>query len=221
MPKRGRRDTAASSQQQELPEEVLCGVCLSIFVDPCTLPCGHTWCERCLREICCRPAARCPACRAHILSLASVNIQFRQLLQRCFGEAVRARRERLPPDDMPLCNGGFEGVAIGRLLDVGKLLGLPGGLPLDTGLMARWLEYEFPPYAHEVVMNVGVHSRPIALEDIVRTLRSIPENAWQEGRSYYWEGVLVPASGIVMDRAASCIAARRIISEARATGDRT
>ena len=195
MPKRGRRDTAAS--MASLPEEVLCGVCLSIFVDPCTLTCGHTWCERCLREICCRPAARCPACRARILSLASVNIQFRQLLQRCFGEAERARRERLPPNDTPLCNGGFEGVAIERLLDVDKLLGLPGGLQLDTGLMAHWLDCEddVPPYAHEVVMKLGVHGRPIALEDIVRTLRSIPENAWQEGRSYYWEGVLVPASG--------------------------
>ena len=122
MLKCGRPNTAAT-----LPEEVLCGVCLSIFIDPCTLTCGHTWCQRCLREICSPPAARCPSCRARILSPPSVNIQFRKLLQRCFGEAERARRERLPPSDTPLCNGGFEGVAIERLLDVDKLLGLPGG----------------------------------------------------------------------------------------------
>ena len=192
MLKCGRPKPAAT-----LPEEVLCGVCLSLFIDPCTLTCGHTWCERCLREICSRAAARCPSCRARILSPPSVNIQFRKLLQRCFGEAERARRERLPPSDTPLCNGGFEGVAIERLLDVDKLLGLPGGIPLDTGLMAHWCPCtgNVPPYAHEVVLTLGVRGRPIALEDIGRTLMSIPENAWQEERSYYWEGVWVLAGG--------------------------
>ena len=67
MPKCGRPNTAAT-----LPEEVLCGVCLSIFVDPCALPCGHTWCEQCINtwlencdgfEVPHRRRGKCPVCK--------------------------------------------------------------------------------------------------------------------------------------------------------------
>uniref|UniRef100_A0A3P8RVG2 Uncharacterized protein n=1 Tax=Amphiprion percula TaxID=161767 RepID=A0A3P8RVG2_AMPPE len=40
-------------------EDLTCSVCLSIFTDPVTLPCGHSFCRQCVTEV-----HSCPHCRA-------------------------------------------------------------------------------------------------------------------------------------------------------------
>ncbi|XP_051806204.1 nuclear factor 7, brain-like isoform X2 [Acanthochromis polyacanthus] len=40
-------------------EDLTCSVCLSIFTDPVTLPCGHSFCRQCVTEV-----HSCPQCRA-------------------------------------------------------------------------------------------------------------------------------------------------------------
>ena len=96
-------------------------------------------------------------------------------------------------DEMPLCGGGFDDIAVARLRDVNKLLGIDGGVALDTGVIAHWLppdpDEDNPPYDHEIVVAIGVSGRPITIEDVARALLSIPRDAWQQGRSYYWEGL--------------------------------
>ena len=103
--------STAVMQQPELPSEVLCSVCLSIFIDPVTLLCGHTYCGLCLREFWDRSTvARCPECRAHIPFIPAVNFQLRSLLELSYGQAEQARREErrlaegigaLPPPTNP------------------------------------------------------------------------------------------------------------------------
>ena len=52
-----------------------------------------------------------------------------------------------------------------------------------------------PPYDQEIFVTVGVSGAPVTLEDITRALLSIPGDAWQQGRSYYWEGVVLSPDG--------------------------
>ncbi len=36
----------------ELEEELRCSLCLELFTEPRTLPCGHTYCTMCLQDVC-------------------------------------------------------------------------------------------------------------------------------------------------------------------------
>ena len=94
---------------------------------------------------------------------------------------------------MPLCGDGFGNIAIRYLLDIQTLVGIDGGLVLN-----RILEHSDPcdmfpgpPYEHEIFVNVGSSGVPITISDVSRALMSIPHDAWQRGRSYYWEGVVL------------------------------
>ena len=91
-------------------------------------------------------------------------------------------------DESPLCSGGFDGIDIEHPMGVHKLLGIDGGVALDTRIIDHSYYYmEDPPYDHEIVVTVGVSGSPITLEDITRALTAIPRNAWHTRRSYYWK----------------------------------
>ena len=91
--------------------------------------------------------------------------------------------------EMPLCSGGFDRVDIARLMGIDKLLGIRGGIALDTGVVDHYTSGDDGPYDREIVVLIGTLNRPTTIEDIARALRSIPNDAWQQGRSYFWEGV--------------------------------
>ena len=93
-----------------LPADVLCPICCDIFLDPTTLPCGHTFCQGCLADSAAhaarsRTAPRCGTCREPLPKRrpgeGAINFQFRDLLQRCYTEAERARRAEAQPAAPP------------------------------------------------------------------------------------------------------------------------
>lgn len=47
----------------EVADELTCWVCFGLFADPCTLPCGHSFCRACAQGVLGR-SALCPFCRA-------------------------------------------------------------------------------------------------------------------------------------------------------------
>ena len=75
-----------------------------------------------------------------------------------------------------------------------SLLGLRGGLILDTGIIGHWTDGT-PPQPTEVVVRVGEVGRLITLADVQDALESIPVDAFQPGRSYVWEGITVSLGG--------------------------
>ncbi|OCU02429.1 hypothetical protein XELAEV_18008193mg [Xenopus laevis] len=51
----------------DLREELTCSICLSLYTDPVTLPCGHNFCQGCIERLLCTQEGfggySCPACR--------------------------------------------------------------------------------------------------------------------------------------------------------------
>ena len=131
-------------------------------------------------------------------------------------------------EGLELCatfDGGVPSSSVDRLEGVRSLLGLRGGLMLDTGVIAHW-SCETPPQLTEVVVRVGQPGRglsafgappkaasalgappkaasalgappkaAITLADVQDALESIPIDAFQPGRSYVWEGITVSLGG--------------------------
>lgn len=66
-----------------LSEDVLCAVCAEIFVEPCTLHCGHSFCQLCLAALWNSNRTKsplqlcCPVCRQPWVNFPGVNIQLR------------------------------------------------------------------------------------------------------------------------------------------------
>lgn len=78
-------------------ESFTCGVCLDIFVDPCTMtPCGHSACKRCL----ClwldhqHGTALCPICTG-VISHAALSYSLKAATEHSHGNRVAARRGEL------------------------------------------------------------------------------------------------------------------------------
>ena len=94
-----------------------------------------------------------------------------------------------------LASEGFENINVGALFDVQKLLGLDGGIVLDTRVIAHACpSAQLPPYEHEIFVIIGVNGTAVTLADVTTALRSIPRDAFQRNRSYYWEGISLNSS---------------------------
>lgn len=69
--------------ENPLSDDILCAVCAEIFVQPCTLHCGHSFCQLCLAALWNSnrnksPAyLHCPICRQPWVNFPGVNIQLR------------------------------------------------------------------------------------------------------------------------------------------------
>ena len=66
-----------------LSEDVSCAVCAEVFVEPCTLHCGHSFCQLCLSAVWKSSRHKspmqlhCPVCRQPWVNFPGVNIQLR------------------------------------------------------------------------------------------------------------------------------------------------
>ncbi|XP_078690066.1 E3 ubiquitin-protein ligase TRIM63-like [Branchiostoma floridae x Branchiostoma belcheri] len=83
-----------------LEESLSCGICLQPFTRPKILPCGHTFCEECLREAA-KGGLRCPTCRVRVplkggVEALPTNYQVAEMCQK-FSELAAARAR----DDTP------------------------------------------------------------------------------------------------------------------------
>ena len=93
--------------------------------------------------------------------------------------------------DSPECCGGFGNIVVRNLLDVQTLLGIDGGVTLDTSILHHYSHDEpRPPYEHEICITIGANGVPIALSDITRALMSISRDAWRKGEKPRFGGHL-------------------------------
>ena len=56
-----------------------CPVCLNVHVDPCTLSCGHTFCQDCLAHMWKSNKKICPVCKETWKVLPSISFDYRYM----------------------------------------------------------------------------------------------------------------------------------------------
>ncbi|KAE8697115.1 NAC domain protein [Hibiscus syriacus] len=80
--------------KDKLREELSCAICLDIWFEPSTTPCGHSFCKKCLRLAPDKCGRRCPKCRQLISNGRSctVNTILWNTIQLLFPKDVEARK---------------------------------------------------------------------------------------------------------------------------------
>ncbi|KAI1974272.1 hypothetical protein LOZ51_006707 [Ophidiomyces ophidiicola] len=89
-----------SDIKQAANDELDCQICLALLVDPCTTPCGHSFCQRCLGRIL-NQSDLCPICRRRVsqnLYLGPQNLRLSNLLSTFFSLRLAERREAIRED---------------------------------------------------------------------------------------------------------------------------
>lgn len=105
-PSRRSKKNEPKKQKRELQavlnlSDVTCGVCLSLLIEPVTLPCDHSLCHSCYLSVRAECNLTCPNCRLYIGGYCrktardknAVNEKFWARIQTEFPEQVKARME--------------------------------------------------------------------------------------------------------------------------------
>ena len=75
-------------------DDMDCMICMKLFYDPVTTPCGHTFCRPCFQRTL-DTHSKCPMCRRVFYGGFDlpVNIALKNILERCFPEEYETRKE--------------------------------------------------------------------------------------------------------------------------------
>ncbi|XP_006886429.1 PREDICTED: tripartite motif-containing protein 65 [Elephantulus edwardii] len=78
----------------QLEEKLACAICLGLYRDPATLPCGHNFCMACIRDWWAHEVRECPECRQPVPEGTELrrNVALSGLV-----ELVRTEQGRDPP----------------------------------------------------------------------------------------------------------------------------
>uniref|UniRef100_A0A3Q2PEV1 Uncharacterized protein n=1 Tax=Fundulus heteroclitus TaxID=8078 RepID=A0A3Q2PEV1_FUNHE len=74
-----RGDARAKSERTTPRQDLACSVCLTIFTDPVTLPCGHSFCRQCITKVL-NMEQHCPQCRTAV-ALEATSLATSLILQ--------------------------------------------------------------------------------------------------------------------------------------------
>lgn len=93
-----------------ISEEFLCSICLDVFTEPVSTPCGHNYCRACIsRYWSSRAIIQCPLCQETFLTAPKlrVNTAFRDMLEKKTKQAGADGGSPAGPGDVPcdLCQG--------------------------------------------------------------------------------------------------------------------
>eukprot|EP00405_Crypthecodinium_cohnii_P024159 CAMPEP_0206488404 /NCGR_PEP_ID=MMETSP0324_2-20121206/42386_1 /ASSEMBLY_ACC=CAM_ASM_000836 /TAXON_ID=2866 /ORGANISM="Crypthecodinium cohnii, Strain Seligo" /LENGTH=408 /DNA_ID=CAMNT_0053967409 /DNA_START=30 /DNA_END=1253 /DNA_ORIENTATION=- len=79
-------------EEEEIPTEFECTICMRLLLDPVTVGCGHTFCKACVQQSL-GYRSLCAVCRAPIVSGQGVNILVRNMVESRFPNALARRKQ--------------------------------------------------------------------------------------------------------------------------------
>lgn len=93
---------ADADDEEEVPNEFECIICMKLLLDPVTVSCGHTFCRECLeRSLGYR--GFCALCNAPIVMGQNVNVLIRGIIQerypKALGKRLREQEDELLDDE--------------------------------------------------------------------------------------------------------------------------
>ncbi|XP_067905264.1 tripartite motif-containing protein 16-like [Heterodontus francisci] len=95
----------AASHQFLLEEELACAICLELFTDPVTIPCGHNFCMKCIKSYWDKDlnvkTRSCPKCRESFLHKPHLckNIALCEVVEKISKPENIAQESCIDPDD--------------------------------------------------------------------------------------------------------------------------
>jgi len=81
---------AEVEEEEAVPEQFECSICMKLLVEPVTVACGHTFCRSCLEQSLGYRSV-CAVCRAPITSGQGVNVLIKSLIATQYPRALRQR----------------------------------------------------------------------------------------------------------------------------------
>nr|XP_005299199.1 LON peptidase N-terminal domain and RING finger protein 1 isoform X1 [Chrysemys picta bellii] len=97
-----KRDTPQTSENATVPQHLIdvadfeCSLCMRLFFEPVTTPCGHTFCKNCL-ERCLDHAPQCPLCKESLkeylaIRKYSVTVLLEELVVKYLADELSERK---------------------------------------------------------------------------------------------------------------------------------
>lgn len=87
--------------EKEILEELKCGICLDLLVDPTSLSCGHTVCRYCLAQWWFKAKKKnCPQCRHEWSSFPKINVTLRNTINSLYSSEVTEKTIQLSDDPL-------------------------------------------------------------------------------------------------------------------------
>ena len=81
------------NEDEDTPDEFICGICRDIYLDPRKLiPCHHVFCETCLRRLNQAQISNCPICRGQIMDTLPEE-DLRNQIMETYPQYVQERAE--------------------------------------------------------------------------------------------------------------------------------
>jgi len=79
-----------NKNDEDVPQDLECVLCLRLLLDPISVSCGHTFCRCCLeRSLDYR--SQCPMCRQPIVAGQNVNVIIQQIISEKYPKTLSER----------------------------------------------------------------------------------------------------------------------------------
>lgn len=83
-----------ADSDEAVPSHLECAICMKLLLEPVSVPCGHTFCQRCLEQSL-GYRNLCAICRSPVPAGQAVNIIIRSMIADQYPKALASRRREL------------------------------------------------------------------------------------------------------------------------------